>query len=459
MGARLRSVLVLDAAAAFEPECQSTRRRSHRTPAADAQHEPRHAPNLTLIVTFYRHPDHWKIRKTRQHHAMDSNLTGPSSPRTQAWTDSFQDYNLTVMQDVELSKFPRALLTFSSVITILILIVGVLGNSLTIWALLRCPRVRNVAAVFIISLCVADLLFCVLVLPFSASRFLHGTWVHGMTMCVLFPFMRYGNIGVSLLSIAMITINRYVMIAHHNMYARVYRKHWIACMIAFCWIFSYGMQMPTLLGVWGSFGYDNKLGTCSILEDAQGRSSKAALFIIAFVVPCLVIILCYTRIFLVVHESEQRMRQHASTSRAPGGNEKENKRKRNEWRITKMVLAIFLSFLVCYLPITIVKIADKHANWPGLHVLGYLLLYLSACINPLIYVIMNKQYRQAYKTVLRCQRGRLLSFTHGPDTSQQGEKWREQNCSRTLMSQVSIALSPMGGSASQDLPDVFDSSS
>lgn len=89
------------------------------------------------------------------------------------------------------------------------------------------------------------------------------------------------------------------------------------------------------------------------------------------------------------------------------------KAKRNEWRITKMVLAIFLSFVMCYLPITVAKIADKDVSYPALHIIGYLLLYLSACINPIIYVIMNKQYRQAYKTVILCRPGRLLAFTQG----------------------------------------------
>lgn len=87
------------------------------------------------------------------------------------------------------------------------------------------------------------------------------------------------------------------------------------------------------------------------------------------------------------------------------------KAKRNEWRITKMVLAIFLSFAMCYLPITVAKIADKDVSYPACHIIGYLLLYLSACINPIIYVIMNKQYRQAYKTVILCKPGRLLAFT------------------------------------------------
>ena len=41
------------------------------------------------------------------------------------------------------------------------------------------------------------------------------------------------------------------MIAHHSVYNRIYKKVWIAVMIAFCWVLSFGMQIPTLLGVWG----------------------------------------------------------------------------------------------------------------------------------------------------------------------------------------------------------------
>lgn len=89
------------------------------------------------------------------------------------------------------------------------------------------------------------------------------------------------------------------------------------------------------------------------------------------------------------------------------------KTKRNEWRITKMVLAIFLSFVACYLPITLVKVADPDVTRPGLHIFAYIMLYLSACINPIIYVIMNKQYRQAYKTILMCRGSSFLNYTGG----------------------------------------------
>ncbi|XP_016948058.1 G-protein coupled receptor moody [Drosophila biarmipes] len=400
----------------------------------------------------------------------------------------------TAAPPADASGFSQSLLTFAAVMTFLIMIVGICGNLLTVVALLKCPKVRNVAAAFIISLCIADLLFCALVLPFQGLRFVQGTWRHGQVLCRLIPFIQYGNIGVSLLCIAMITINRYVMITHHGLYARIYKRHWIAVMIAACWLFSYGMQLPTLLGEWGRFGYDHRLQTCSIMTDEHGHSSKTTLFITAFVIPCLVIIACYAKIFWVVHKSEQRLKRHATKQNsipnnlrplastgsgalpsvaecqpsnrvssdssssfsvdvpetAPSGkqqptrvkDQREVRAKRNEWRITKMVLAIFLSFVVCYLPITIVKVADKNVEHPSLHICSYILLYLSACINPIIYVIMNKQYRKAYKTVVFCQPARLLlPFGKTNGASSAAEKWKDtglsNNHSRTIVSQMS----------------------
>lgn len=113
-------------------------------------------------------------------------------------------------------------------------------------------------------------------------------------------------------------------------------------------------------------------------------------------------------------KSGNRLQQTKSTRLK---DHREAKQKRNEWRITKMVLAIFLSFLACYLPITIIKVADKDVKWPGLHIFGYIMIYLSSCINNFIYFIMNKQYRQAYKTVLMCRTPRLLSFGHGASSN------------------------------------------
>ena len=57
------------------------------------------------------------------------------------------------------------------------------------------------------------------------------------------------------------------------------------------------------------------------------------------------------------------MRRHAASN--TGKEKRESKTKRNEWKITKMVLAIFLSFLICYLPITIIKVYFSSEEYPG----------------------------------------------------------------------------------------------
>lgn len=77
----------------------------------------------------------------------------------------------------------------------------------------------------------------------------------------------------------------------------------------------------------------------------------------------------YFHLFLLIYRSETRMRKHTTPTikspHTPGRDTREIKQRRSEWRITKMVLAIFLSFVACYLPITIVKVADVEVRYPG----------------------------------------------------------------------------------------------
>jgi hypothetical protein len=74
-------------------------------------------------------------------------------------------------------------------------------------------------------------------------------------------------------------------------------------MIALTWLGCFGSLLPTLLGQWGTFGLDKEIGSCSILPDAHRRSPKEFLFVVAFVLPCLAIVVCYARIFFIVRRA------------------------------------------------------------------------------------------------------------------------------------------------------------
>ncbi|KAL5275890.1 hypothetical protein ACFFRR_001615 [Megaselia abdita] len=516
--------------------------------------------------------------------------------------------------------YSQGLLSFASAMCIIFILMGVPGNLITIIALTRCKKVRNATAVFIINLSLSDLLFCCFNLPLAASTFLRRAWVHGDFLCRLFPFFRYGLLAVSLFTILSITINRYVMIGHPRLYPRMYRNRYLGLMIAATWLGAFSALIPTWRGKWGRFGLDRDIGSCSILPDEHGTSPKEFLFTMAFLVPCLCIVICYARIFYIVrktalkshqepsmtnsslrlpqgktnsrspaqdtnHSSRRLIEKHSKTSKDehsensssvstssgyppnppqvhnnnhqynthttkpnrpylskvredeikfidtsveselppslsilrvcdvdddhhpttfnqpsertlpkdteiqieklndvvdsedvtvqldevkvsmvneniqqtilqepsstsgietadesdcnPQQEQNESKRKlrkslktsisrmtkRNistantsgasvlypgrmsvkDKRLLKMILVIFVSFVVCYLPITVTKIWKNVTEVHTINIMGYLLIYLTTCINPIIYVVMSSEYRQAYWNLLLCR--------------------------------------------------------
>ncbi|XP_039293521.1 G-protein coupled receptor moody [Nilaparvata lugens] len=120
--------------------------------------------------------------------------------------------------------------------------------------------------------------------------------------------MRYGLLAVSLFTVLAITINRYVMIGHPTLYPKLYRRQYLGMMVACTWVSGFGALVATWLGRWGRFGLDQQIGSCSILPDAQGRSPKQFLFMVAFVIPCICIVVCYAKIFYIVRRTAMKSR-------------------------------------------------------------------------------------------------------------------------------------------------------
>ncbi|KOC60352.1 G-protein coupled receptor moody [Habropoda laboriosa] len=494
------------------------------------------------------------------------------------------------------ADYPRWLLYFAAGCCILFMIVGIPGNLFTIVALLRTRKLRNATAIFIMNLSVSDLMFCCFNLPLATSTFWYGSWHHGSLLCRLFPLLRYGLVAVSLFSVLAITINRYVMIGHPRFYPTLYKPKYLIPMVLSTWIIAFGVLIVTWFESWGRFGLDVAIGSCSILPDINGRSPKEFLFIVAFLIPCIAIVVCYARIFYIVRRTAFRRRKkntvvnrdaaeiHPERRSASLKNEEEElsildsscaasvlctnftskcvitppdrlsssqtpsrlateessseqsfgksihdtsspkivqicdneakssleikiddipyvddleansdrmtmkeslerksstnarnkletiasrasfiidsglwvhrlnskastcsdrfntsrsntpeqpidtkasmvrreskfksvKRLKNpdsglprmsnkDKKLLKMILVIFSSFLICYLPITVIKTFKDAIDWRGLNIAGYILIYLTTCINPVVYVVMSSEYRSAYKNVLLCR--------------------------------------------------------
>ncbi|XP_023244425.1 G-protein coupled receptor moody-like [Centruroides sculpturatus] len=326
--------------------------------------------------------------------------------------------------------YPKELLYFAAAACIVFVFIGVPGNFVTIVALLKSPRLRNVTSAFIINLCVADGLFCIFSLPLAASMFIHKTWIYSDFLCMIFPLFRSSNAAVSLFTIIAITINRYVIIVHPKSYTKIYTKMNISVIIAFIWLVSFALMTPTALGIWGKYAFNPEVGTCTVVK-VNGKSSKTFIHILAFVIPCFIFVFCYSRIFWIVRKSKRKLKiGHELKKEEKSVNlklkccgkkaeksEREKKQKQSkDLKVLKVILVIFLAFVFCYTPIIFVKIFKKEKSLPALNILGYLGGYSTACINPIIYVITSREYRRAYKELFVCNKT-VHSVTETRNTS------------------------------------------
>ena len=84
---------------------------------------------------------------------------------------------------------------------------------------------------------------------------------------------------------------------------RLYKRRLLILMIALTWLGCFGSLLPTLFGQWGVFGLDEEMGSCSILQDRHQHSPKEFLFVVAFLLPCVAIVVCYARIFFIVRQA------------------------------------------------------------------------------------------------------------------------------------------------------------
>ena len=102
---------------------------------------------------------------------------------------------------------------------------------------------------------------------------------------------------------------RYILISYHSLYDKLYRPRYICLMLVFAWVFSFSMMIPPLVEVWGRLGLDPPTFSCTILKK-NGKSPKKMLFVLGFILPCVVIIVSYTCIYWKVRQSQRNLQAH-----------------------------------------------------------------------------------------------------------------------------------------------------
>ncbi|XP_015917391.2 G-protein coupled receptor moody-like [Parasteatoda tepidariorum] len=323
--------------------------------------------------------------------------------------NSLDNDTLDMNQEQDRSDLQKKF-TIAQVVFLIISSLGIFGNSVSILALRKSKKLRCPTTAFVITLCTADLLFCI----FTVTNNSRPDWNSNHVFCILITWAKYFVGGESVYLMIGITINRYICVIYPKYYRLIYRKKFLAFQLALTWMHSFIMSLLPFFGVVGKYGYDPNSGLCILLK-RNGITVSTFLFISYFALPITVLAICYSRIFWITYKTSQQMRKHCNVFATPEelnatATSLESQRgdfphriDDKEMKVLKVMLVIFVAFLICYSPMVLTLLWDSADEIPALTALSQLGVNLVNVINPIIYIVMSAEYRKAYFELFTCK--------------------------------------------------------
>ncbi|MBN3308507.1 OPSP protein, partial [Amia calva] len=256
----------------------------------------------------------------------------------------------------------------------------------------------------LLNISVSDLLACVLGTSLSFASSVRGRWLLGRHGCLWYGFINSCFGIVSLISLAVLSYDRYSTLTVCNKQVPDYRKPLLA--VGGSWLYSLIWTVPPLLG-WSSYGLEGAGTSCSVTwtsKSPQSVSYIICLFIFCLAIPVLVMVYYYGRLLYAVKQVG-RIRKTAA--------------RRREYHILFMVITTVTCYMLCWLPYGVVALLATFGR-PGIispiaSVVPSILAKSSTVFNPLIYILMNKQFYRCFLILFHCQQ---RPAHNGPSTVQ-----------------------------------------
>ena len=285
-----------------------------------------------------------------------------------------------------------------------IFLLGVSGNSLVVFVVLRNNSMQTITNIFITNLALSDIMMCLLAVPFTPLSAFLNSWIFGDALCHIVPMTLGVSVYVSTLTSTAIAIDRYFVIVHPF---KPRMKIFVCILlIVAIWIISISISLP--LSIYQTVSLDNVTNTYMCHEFWPKNTARqfftVTSLILQYVVPCSIITFCYTKVSLVLrNRSRTRI---GCGNRNRDRDEMEIRRKR---RTNKMLIAMVSIFVCCWLPLNVVHITQEYhepvTHWSWFYFIffvAHVIAMSSTIYNPFLYAWMNDNFKKEFKTVIPC---------------------------------------------------------
>lgn len=298
---------------------------------------------------------------------------------------------------------PLALVAIETIFALAITTASFLGNVLVIYVVRKDSRLRTIPNVFILSLAWTDVCMAVLHMPFWVGSIITGRWVAHLSFCPWAAAMQFTFGICSILTMGLIAVNRFFKIVKSNSYAKYFKSRRSA--VFYClavWMVAGLIATPPLYG-WGVMQYHDKFALCTLIWDIQHLSYVLTVVLGVINGTTMVIFYCYYQIYKTVKSSSSNVAAHLQNNAA----------RATDIKLLKSTFAVVCFFLATWMPVTLVVVYETVGGQAPRFVFASVifLMFTSCCGNPVIYGILNPQFRRAFLSVFKCR----LSFSSDED--------------------------------------------
>ncbi|XP_054852662.1 melatonin-related receptor [Eublepharis macularius] len=278
-------------------------------------------------------------------------------------------------------------------VLIFTIVADILGNALVIASVLRNRKLRNAGNLFVVSLSVADLVVAVYPYPLILSAIFHNEWTMGDIHCQISGFLMGLSVIGSIFNITAIAINRYCYICHSLWYDKLFNLKNTYCYLCLTWLLTLVAIVPNFFV--GSLQYDHRIYSCTFAQTVS-MSYTIAVVAVHFIIPLSVVTFCYLRIWILVIQVKNRVRQDCK-----------QRLRAADVRNFLTMFVVFVLFAVCWGPLNFIglavsinpsRIVPRIPEW--LFVVSYFMAYFNSCLNAVIYGLLNQNFRNEYKRIL-----------------------------------------------------------
>ncbi|CAN9513311.1 unnamed protein product [Ophioblennius macclurei] len=300
----------------------------------------------------------------------------------------------------------------------LVFMVSVPLNLVAVVAFARHIHPKKSAAVYMLNLAFADLLFGLL-LPFKIGYHYHGNnWTYGSFLCRAVTAAFHCNMYCSVLLIMCISVDRFLAVVH-PVHSPMWRNPVTASAVcAAMWLLSVGGSIPLLTSGQTVYLSDLHVTSCHDVQDVGKLHSYYLYFFpiyssVFFFVPLVFTAVCYLRVLQALAAADM-----------------ENRSRRT--RAIAMTVTVLMMFVVCFAPTNIilmvhyVKLGHRSSDSSyQAYLTSMCVSSLSCCLDPLLYYFGSSQCQNQMATLWR--RSRDFLAERGLGTPSTSGSWSESS--------------------------------